>query len=186
MFEQKRMNRKANEETLLCRRPSRRRREGFSLVEVMVAVVIVGVGIAASMHGIATNTIVTAEGRNVLFTGGLADNVKQFCQTLSFADPQGGTVYGPDAGETGIGDYDDVDDLDGATFSPPIGGDGSTLSSPSYAIWSQAVTVVGLDSGTYNVLVPPGDTPFKRITVEVFKGTRSLGTYEWILTRWGD
>ena len=162
--------------------PSRKTRQrGFTLVEVMVAVVIVGIGISAAMYGLTSSMTTSHEGRGILVAGILAGYVKQYSDDLAFSDPDGTGIFGPETGEGGIADYDDVDDLDGSTLQPPIGADGSVLD--SFPNWSQVISVNRLDPDTFEVLMVAVDTPVIRVEVEIRDGGRLVGQYQWIVTR---
>lgn len=156
--------------------------EGFSLVELMVATVLVGIGISASLFALTTSHKTIHEGMGVVTSGTLADYVKQYSDTLAFEDPvEEGRLFGPEEGENGIADFDDIDDLDGLELSPPIGADGSPLD--SFSGWSMNISVVGLDPATYEELIDPSGSSIRRVDIEIKDGIRLVRRYQWIVTR---
>lgn len=179
---------------------------GFTLVEVMVGVVLLGVGISAVIYGMGVSNNTTNEGRLVLVSGDLAAYFKQYTKSLAFSEPGSGeSVFGPEAGEVGLDDYDDIDDLNGLVLSPPILADGSVQ--PSFAGWSQHVTVTVIDPETLAEIQPQKEAfakgvvakgvfaksmeaktqpeeeaILKRVEVEIYIGSRRMGLYQWIMT----
>ncbi|MGH7180055.1 MAG: hypothetical protein ACREJC_21940 [Tepidisphaeraceae bacterium] len=70
----------------------------------------------------------------------LASNVREAMTGLSFRDPYTGTTtFGPETGET-LATYNDVDDFDGRSFSPPIDSLRATI--PSMSQYTQFVAVM--------------------------------------------
>lgn len=70
----------------------------------------------------------------------LANNVQEAMAGATFNDPLGGSaVFGPESGET-LATYDDIDDFDGQTFSPPI--DSMRQPIEDLSRYSQSITVV--------------------------------------------
>jgi prepilin-type N-terminal cleavage/methylation domain-containing protein len=156
-------------------------RDGFTLVEIMVSVVLLGVGISAVLYGMGVSHNTANEGRWVLVSGDLAAYVKQYSKSLAFSEPGSGeSNFGPETGELGFDDYDDIDDLNGAVLSPPILADGSEL--PDLVGWSQNITVTVLDAVTLQEKQPEEGDTIKRVEVEIYIGSRRVGLYQWIMT----
>jgi type II secretory pathway pseudopilin PulG len=100
-------------------RPPRRAR-GFTLIEAALTTVIVGVAFVAIMQLFAACTQQNRIGQNMTTAMLLAGHIQETMAGLSFNDPAYATTYfGPEPGQTPAS-YDDVDDFDGAAFSPPI------------------------------------------------------------------
>jgi len=155
---------------------------GFTLMEVMVATVLIGVGISAALFGMGTSVNTTAEGKKVLLSGDLAGYVKQLSRSLYFEDPSlEGITFGAEEGEAGLEDFDDIDDLDGLSLSPPVGADGAVLT--GFQGWSQNVAVSALDPDTFEVTNDVSESPLRRIEVEVRKGTRVVNRFQWLVSR---
>jgi len=81
---------------------------------------IVGVAFVAIMQLFAACTQQNRIGQNMTTAMLLAGHIQETMAGLSFNDPAYATTYfGPEPGQT-LQNYDDIDDFDGATFSPPI------------------------------------------------------------------
>jgi hypothetical protein len=73
----------------------------------------------------------------------LAQNIQEAMGGLSFADPGvGHTHFGAESGES-LATYNDVDDFDGQTFSPPINSQRQQIAAMSQ--FSQVVSVWPVD-----------------------------------------
>jgi prepilin-type N-terminal cleavage/methylation domain-containing protein len=97
-------------------------RRGFTLIETALASIIVGVGIVATMQLFATCTMDNRSAAQMSTAAMLANNVHEAMlgAEVTFADP--GTAhryFGPEPGES-LATFDDLDDFDGASMSPPI------------------------------------------------------------------
>jgi prepilin-type N-terminal cleavage/methylation domain-containing protein len=159
-----------------------RGRRGFTLTEVMIAAVVIGVGISSTIFGMGAGINTTHEGRGILVAGSLAEYFMHFSKNLAIVDPQEGAgTFGPESGEEGLEDYDDVDDLNGLVLVPPIGADGVVLT--ALPTWSQEVTVTAIDPDTFQAVAGPGDGTARRVGVEIRNSSRLVGRYEWIQTK---
>jgi len=115
-------------------------KRGFTLIEAALATVIIGVGVVAMMQLFNSCTRENATGTRMTTALMLAQNIRELTQTLAFNDPASGrSVFGAETGET-LASYDDVDDLDGHTFSPPI--DATRTAIPELAQYSQVVSIM--------------------------------------------
>src|SRR4051794_12098831 len=120
------------------------RRRGFTLVESLICVLIVSGVLVASLgtFGAIARARATQTDRALAF--GLADQLLTEIMQSYFKEPGGGTTLGPDAGET-RSTYDDVDDYDSLTNSPPQLRDGTVLT--EFTGWSRSVRVVCVQPG---------------------------------------
>lgn len=123
-----------------CRRqPVRRTRRGFTLFEAALATAIVGTGVFSLMALMTALTQQNAAANQATTAMLLATHVQEAMAGLSFNDPAyGGTYFGPEPGEA-LASYDDVDDFDGQTFSPPI--DASRAQIAALSQYTQVVSV---------------------------------------------
>src|SRR3954465_4340748 len=97
----------------------------FTLIECLVSVLIVSVVLIAAVGTF--GQIAKARQNQVDRTAGiaLADQLMAEILQCYFKEPGGGTTLGPDPGEMNRAAFDDVDDYDGYTASPPVLRDGT-------------------------------------------------------------
>lgn len=112
---------------------------GFTLIEAALATIIVGTGVLASVQLFGVCAEQNMHGTRSTAAIMLANNVQEATGLLAFRDPQfGGATFGPETGEN-LAAYDDLDDLNNLTFSPPI--DANRNSIAAMTQYSQLVTV---------------------------------------------
>ena len=134
-----------------------RRRTAFTLMEAMLATIIVGIGVTSSMALFAACTRQNAVAANTTAAMHLAQNIQETMAGLPLIDPEFGDLYfGAARLEPGelrgrLKDYDDVDDYDGESFNPPIDSTGQAISSMSQ--FTQVVSVWPVRVGPHNLAV---------------------------------
>jgi hypothetical protein len=155
-----------------------RERRGVSLVEVTVAVLLVSIMLAASMRSVAVSRMVDYKVANaargkLLAQGLLAEILQQ-----AYADPVvASTTLGPDAAnlETSRATYNDVDDYNGWTESPPKNRDGTLLSSDMTG-WGRSVKVEWVNPASLTASASVTETHCKRVTVTVTYNGATVAT----------
>ena len=122
---------------------------GFTLIEAMIATVIVGVGVTALLAVMASGTRANSE--SVLLTRGvfIAQQMRERLVLLPYSDPQTGDItFGPEESATGYFVlFDDKDDFDGAAINPPMGVSGAAMT--GFGSWRQLVSVHGVDVNNF-------------------------------------
>jgi hypothetical protein len=135
----------------------------------MLATIIIGVGTIGilALFAAGTRANITA---SELTTGlNLARNVKELSLSMAFTDPTSPTVFGLDTGESAAtpGTYDDINDLNDRTFSPPL--DSRRQQQPQFSDWSQKVVVQTVDPDRLTTAVPNGSNrKANRLTVTIY------------------
>ena len=167
---------------LIFARSAARRRHGFTLVEAAMVTVVIGVGVVAILQLMATGTIANATGSGMTTGLNLANNLRELMQSVRFADSTAPTHWGAESGET-TATYDDLDDFDGQTISPPI--DARRQSISAFANWSQTVTVQSVDKDRLTLVVPhgsllPEDRPMSLVTVTVGQHGKTVCQISWL------
>ena len=159
-----------------------RRGYGFSLVEILISVILVGLSVTALVF--ASNTFTMANGAGADLSTGefLLEQIREMTALLPVRDPDidTWTTLGLDTGDSVVGSYDDVDDFDGfnsTTLGAPIDALGNPLN--DLAAFSQSVTVDWVSQSNFNQ-ISTSATPFIRVTVQVALNGREICSASWI------
>jgi prepilin-type N-terminal cleavage/methylation domain-containing protein len=144
-------------------RKHRHHARGFTLLESLLAITIVGSGvlalIAAQQAFHKQNDWASHSSTALL----LANELRELTLHMPLHDPiTGVATLGPEAGETGAADYDDIDDFAGVVDEAGFGS-GLTLDPPINALretiagmdgWSQVIDVQGVDPTDISASTP--------------------------------
>jgi MSHA pilin protein MshD len=144
-----------------------RNRPAFTLIEAAVSSVIVAV-----MLIVALNTAASARAREQKAIDRqrgvmLAQELMSEILDKAYIDPGASPVFGPESGET-RSTYNDVDDYNGLSESPPKNAAGTAISFPQNTRWSRSVVVQWVTSSNLNTSSAT-ETYLKKITVTVKK-----------------
>ena len=141
------------------------RRRGFSLLEVALSALLVGVVLAAAMRTVGGSVFSQYRVAERITARFLADGLLTEILAKDYKET-GSTTIGPDAGEssTSKAKYDDVDDFHNWSESPPQLADGTAM--PDLAGWRRSVEVAYVDPADLSQ-TSLSDTGVKRITVTV-------------------
>ena len=163
----------------ILKAPCGQSRSAFTLMETMLAIVIVGVGVLSIMYA---QEVFHKDNSWALRTSTatyLANEVREMVRYLPRKDPvTGNAFWGPEQGENSVADFDDLDDFDGddgsgIVFSAddesgPLDAFGRVL--PGMGGWSQEITVCNVEPTDIGAAPDPerdGTTNFVRIQVTV-------------------
>lgn len=147
-----------------------RRRPAFTMVEVAIAAVIVGVALAASLATIGATARSARDLSDCQLGQLLADGLMSEILMQAYEDPNNSLQFGLESGESAAtrSAFDDVDDYDGWSAAPPQDKAGNAL--PDTSGWTESVGVRRVDAanpGTVRTL----ETGVKRIVVTMRKGS---------------
>jgi MSHA pilin protein MshD len=151
-----------------------RRRQALTLIETVVSLVIVG-GMLVVTMGMLSSGVKARQGLNARRQGpALARLLLAEILTAAYEEPNDTPVFGCEAGETRA-TYDDVDDYNGLTESPPRRADGTVRTDLAGWNWTVAVAYADPDDPAQDSTTDGG---LKRITVAVTdpQGRRSVAT----------
>ncbi|MBC8327661.1 MAG: hypothetical protein H8E31_02840 [Planctomycetes bacterium] len=146
--------------------PEARNRRGATLIDTVMAVILLGVAIPPLTQ---LFTEVAAHDADHTYQGaalGFAEAMLEEIVSKAFEDPDLPTrSFGTEEGARI--DFDDIDDFDGLSNTPPTAFDGALLD--DYGGFTRSVTVDNVTSGDPDPLTPAGDgtTDLKRIRVTV-------------------
>jgi hypothetical protein len=175
----------------------RHRAGGFTLLEASFTIMIVGTGVLATVAAQQAfhrqNDWAQRSGTAML----LANELRELTLTLPLSDPITGTAtVGPEIDESGVADFDDVDDFAGALvdgvragmlIDPPINALRQTIN--DLPGWSQLITVVSVDPNNISASTPQtlGSTDMLRVTVSVMyespqdTSARAVSQLTWVV-----
>ena len=154
-------------------------KNGFTLVEILVAVVLLALAITAIVASNAAYTQATSQAVQFSTAGFLVEQIRELSALFPMRDPVTGIAFfGPEPGEISIALYDDVDDFDGAVFSPPIDSQRKPLT--DFADYSQSVTVQNVSKTNFRQTVADNSSDFVRVTVRIFYKNSEITNTSWI------
>jgi len=153
------------------------RRGGFTLIEAALVTTIISFGVLAMLQLLAVGTVSNNDGAEMSTAINLAKSVREMMVGMPIADPQTPTHWGAETGEN-LATYDDIDDFDGKTYSPPI--DARRTSIVALNDWSQTITVKTVDPNLLTSTVPNGTTAAVRVTVDVTHNAKKVTSYSWV------
>jgi prepilin-type N-terminal cleavage/methylation domain-containing protein len=152
---------------------------GFTLIEILIAVLLVGIAIASLVVANSSFTKANAAGTDLSTAEFLLEQLRELTVLLPVVDPNTNmATFGPEAGETTLADYDDLDDFDDAVFSPPISADRATLN--GFAEFTQQVTVENVSAGNFEQVMADHGSFFVRVTAKVFLNSKEIVSADWV------
>lgn len=158
-------------------------RAGFSLIEVLVAVVIVGIAITSLLAANGAFTQVNGAGIDLSTAEFLIEQFREMTAMLPVVDPQTGkTTFGPESGETTLAAWDDLDDFDNAAICPPV--DVSRTPLTEFASFTQQVRVENVSAASLDTVVADHGSDFVRITVTILQNNTAISSASWIRARY--
>lgn len=141
-------------------KPTRKRARGFTLVEALMTLVLLGIGLGAVLGAVNLGIRYSGEGAELTQGVFLAQEVREMTLNMDFLD---------------------VADLDGNAYSPPVNSHGESISGMSG--WSQAITTSYRSSNDPSVVVASGASDLVFVEVQVsFNGDACLTT-GWLVAR---
>ena len=155
----------------------RTRQGGFTLIEATLTTIIIATGVLAILAAQQAYTRKNDWAARTSTAVLLANELRELTLTLPRQDPITGLAFvGPEPGENGLLDYDDLDDFagpvtagvgEGLTFDPPINALRETI--PDLAGWSQTIRVENVlpDNISSTFTQPLGTTDMIRVSVSV-------------------
>ena len=154
------------------------KRRGFTLVEVLVMVLFIGIALVALFAANAVFTQANGAGADLSTAEFLIEQVKELTAQLPVLDPDigGSPTFGPE--EAGVALYDDLDDFDGAALSPPIDAYRQPLN--DFSAFSQHITVQNVSPADFEQVVADLASNFVRVTVTVYLNSERLSSASWV------
>jgi hypothetical protein len=153
--------------------PIRRRAAAFTLMEALLATIIVGTAVLAIVAAQQAYHQQNGQAQHMGAALLLANEIREMTMHLPLRDPITSSAYwGPEPGESAVTQFDDLDDFDGPTgdgltISPPVDATGRVI--PDMTNWSQVVTVHNVLESFINASTPAPahGTDVVRITCDI-------------------
>lgn len=142
---------------------NRQLNSGFSLIEVLIAIILVGLAIVSLVGANIAFTKANSAGTELSTAEFLIEQVRERSISVNYDD-----LYG-------LEHFDDV------TFSPPINADGESLN--DFAAFSEQITVENVSESNFEQVVAY-DSSFIRVTAKVFLNSREISSSSWIRARY--
>jgi len=147
---------------------------GFSLIEAVIATLLVGTVIVAAMNTVGASK--TGQYMSLERSGGdfLANSLMAEIVNRYYEEPDDTPVFGRESGESGgqRDRWDDVDDYNGWSATPAERRDGTAITGSD---WTRSVTVDWVNPNNLSQVVG-ANLGAKKITVTVKKGDRVIAT----------
>ena len=156
----------------------------MTLIEIMVATAIIGIGVAAMMVASTSTTQISAADRKLTQAIFLAQEIREWTIKLPFSDPEPAhqsNPPGPDSGENPQTTVDDLDDLMGVTYSPPRDGQGMAI--PDMVGWAQKLTLTWRKTSDLTQVVTAGTSDIVNVQVEISYKGKNILTTNWLVNR---
>lgn len=156
---------------------------GLTLIEVIVATAVVGIGISALMVATKSGTEVNMAGREITQAAFLAQELREATLRLPFSDQDPGdrdNPPGPDGSDPQVF-VDDLDDLMGVTYSPPRDASGETITDMDG--WAQTIDLSWRDPDNLAVSVALGSSNMIYVDVTISHSGRTVLSTGWLVAR---
>ncbi|HDY65630.1 MAG TPA: prepilin-type N-terminal cleavage/methylation domain-containing protein [Phycisphaerae bacterium] len=132
--------------------------KGFTLVEVLITSIVIGLGIVAVMAAIGSGTRINEAGVSLTRAGFLTQEIREWSMNL-----------------------DTLNDLTDVTYSPPRNSLGEELTDMNG--WSQTLTVTWRSPTDLDVIVPSGSSDIAHMQLGVEHNGELILSTDWLVTR---
>ena len=155
-------------------------KKGFTLIEALISIVLLGMAIAALMVSNGALTNANGAGIEISTAEFLVEQIREMTASLPVRDPQTGAgFFGNEEGSLSL--YDDTDDFNGKTYSPPI--DSSRAQLTAFSSYTQQITVENVSESNLSTHANNHSTDFYRVTVKVLLNGKELSRASWLRAR---
>jgi type II secretory pathway pseudopilin PulG len=141
-------------------KPLKRRNTGFTLIEALIAAMLIGLAIAALVSSSGAFTMYNAAGLDLSTSEFLIEEIRELTAPVAFA---------------GLGAFD------GQVYNPPREADNLVdTRMPEFAAYTQHVTVEYVNATDLTHIWTSGPKDFRRITVTISKNGQTITSTSWI------
>jgi type II secretory pathway pseudopilin PulG len=160
----------------IARRKKREQARGFTLVEAVMSTLVVSLVLVAAMRVAGMSAVMQYKAAERVAGRYLADGLLNDIRQLAYQDPGSTVNFGIETGESANSkaNYDDVDDFNGWTESPPQERTGTNISSFGNT-WRRSVVVAWVNPSNLSQ-TSSTETGVKQITVNVYHNGLLIAT----------
>jgi prepilin-type N-terminal cleavage/methylation domain-containing protein len=134
------------------------KKHGFTLIEVLIAILLVGLAIASLVVANSSFTKANAAATDLSTAEFLIEQIRERSISVNYDN-----LYG-------------LEHFDNVTFSPPISADGESLN--DFAVFSEQIAVENVSKSNFEQVV--ADSNFVRVTVKVFLNSKQISSASWL------
>lgn len=138
-------------------RPLNKKNTGFTLVEILIAMILMSIAVIGLVAANGTLSKVNGAGIELSTAEFLLEQIRERTATMDFAS---------------------IDALDGQTYSPPQDATGANIT--DFSDYTQQITVEHVLESDLTQVDGSGTSPFKRITVDILHDGRTVTSGRWI------
>ncbi|MCK5000199.1 MAG: hypothetical protein KAS23_11710 [Anaerohalosphaera sp.] len=151
----------------------------FTIIEVIVATIVIALAIVALIGGNRAFSQTNGEALKMSNAEFLIGQVREMTLTIPVLDPEtDDDVFGVESGESTVADYDDLDDFDAETFSPPLDIYRNAITDMS--AYSQRIIVQNVNANDFSSIIADHGSDFVRVTVEILLNGNVVTSENWI------
>jgi len=146
-----------------------------------MVMVVIGVGVMAMLQLLAAGSVQNDDAARTTTAMTLASNIRELSMGLAFFDPNqpADEPHTWASKEADVTVYDNIMDLDGAAFNPPLNARRQALT--GYPSWTQGVEVESVSEENVTVVVPDTTTqPMARVTVTIRRHGMPVYRTSWL------
>jgi type II secretory pathway pseudopilin PulG len=131
---------------------------GFSLIEALIAILLVGLAIASLVVASGSFTKSNSASTELSTAEFLIEQIRERSMSVGYEDL------------LGLGHFD------GVVFSPPIGANGESLN--NFTAFGEQITIEHVSDANFGQVV--ADSNFVRVTVKVFLNSKEISSLSWL------
>jgi prepilin-type N-terminal cleavage/methylation domain-containing protein len=137
------------------------RKNAFTLIEVLFAIILVGIAIVSLVGANISFTKVNGMGADMSTAEFLIEQIREL---------------------TALATYNDLDDFNGRSYCPPINSRRTALI--DFARFTQQITVENVSAADLQTTVGNNNSDFYRVTVKILLNGQEISTENWIRARY--
>ena len=132
-------------------------KKGFTLVEVLVAIIIVGIALVSLIAANSSFTTTNGYGVELSTSEFLLQQIREM---------------------TTLTAYSDLHSFDEVVYNPPKNTSGEDLT--DFRAFSQQITIENVSASNFQTVVADSSTPFVRVTVTIRLNSKPISSASWI------